>query len=174
MILQAGSKPDRPGFTPLEKSFLTGFTLIELAFTTILIVILIMLSTATFRRTLSNLSLKDTAFTISNLITYAQEKAIIERKNFKLKLNFEKRTYRLMEAASPEDIEIRGRFGRVFTLPRGISFQGTRNDIIFYPDGKTDKADIFVNNTMKDRYKITVKGFARNRVEVTEEAVLGK
>ena len=174
MILQAGSKPDRPGFTPLEKSFLTGFTLIELAFTAILIVILILISTATFRRTLSNLSLKDTAFTISNLIAYAQEKAIIERQNFKLKLNFEKRTYRLMEAASPEDKEIRGRFGRAFTLPRGISFQSARNEIIFYPDGTANKADIYVYNMMKDRYKIAVKGFARNRVEVTEEVALGE
>lgn len=163
MISQTGSKARRP-----------GFTLIELAFTSILIVILIMLSTATFRRTLSNLALKDTSFNISNLITYAQEKAIIERKKFKLKLDFEKGTYRLVEAASPEDIEIRGRFGRVFALPRGISFQGARNEIIFYPDGTTDKADIFINNTTKDRYKIAVKGFARNRVEVTEEDVLGK
>ena len=57
-----------------------GFTLIELTLVTAIILALIGLSIPLFKKTFTNLSAKDAVFNISKLVSYAQEKAVIDRK----------------------------------------------------------------------------------------------
>ena len=152
-----------------------AFTLIELTLVTVIILALAGLSAPLFRKTFSDLTAKDTAFNISKLISYAEERAVIDRKNFKITFNFTSGYYRLSESQVAEGKvvykEIRGRFGKAFTLPQGLSFRDRegesaearkeeyKKEIVFYPDGRSDPLAIDMLNKSMTGYRITSKGF---------------
>ena len=150
-----------------------GFTLIELTLVTFLLLTLVGLSIPLFKKTFSNFSARDTSFNISKLINYAQEMAVLERKNFKIAFNFEKGAYQLFESdiMSKEPVYKRtsGRFGRLFGIPQGLKLTGDKKDMIFYPDGHCDA--IKVNILSKEsRYSVVVKNFG-NMVDIKEVAL---
>ena len=96
---------------------------------------------------------------------------MLERKNYRVAFNFKKGRYQLLEIADPaakKPVYRRavGRFGRLFGLPQGLKLTGDRSDIIFYPDGHCDKANVNVLINLGG-YSVTVKGFG-NMVEVKE------
>lgn len=152
-----------------------AFTLIELTLVTVIILTLIGLSIPLFRKTFTNLSSRNAAFNISKLVTYAQEKAIIDRKNYKLVFDFGRREYRLFESTSSDGKlvykKIKGRFGKGFTLPQGLYFDGsgasagrtstekTVKQIVFYPDGRCDELSIEVTDNKDAGCRITLEGF---------------
>lgn len=140
-----------------------GVTLIELALVALLISVIAGLSIPLFKRTFSDLILKDSTFNISKSINYGQEKAIIERKNFKIHFDFQNRSYQLLEmdtAATPHTYKrMEGRVGKVYTLPQELSFKGDKSEVIFYPDGHCDEVSIDVFDARGEGYKLIVKGF---------------
>lgn len=163
----------------------SAFTLIELTLVTVIILALIGLSVPLFRKTFSDLAAKDTAFNISKLINYAQERSIIDRKNYKITFNFTANRYQLFESKQSTDkfiyMKINNRFGRAFTLSPGSSFndpsgsqarqQGEeyKKDIIFYPDGHCDSLVIELLDKHGAGYKITSRGFG-SLVDIKEVA----
>jgi Tfp pilus assembly protein FimT len=160
MILTIGTK----------KAKSNAFTLIELTLVTLLLLVLIGLSIPLFKNTFSDLALKNSSFDISKLINYAQEMAVLERKNFRITFDFQKGKYQLFEidgsANPPVYKKVRGRFGRQFGLPQGASLTGSSNGIRFYPDGHCD--ELKLNVLIKDEgYSLAVKRFG-NVVEVKE------
>ncbi|MCK4462842.1 MAG: prepilin-type N-terminal cleavage/methylation domain-containing protein [Candidatus Omnitrophica bacterium] len=164
MILRIGSRNQR-------NKYLTGFTLIELVLVILLISILVALSTPLFRRTFSDLELRNTAFNITKLINYAQEMAIIERTNYKLNFDFKKGKYHLTYLVATEDTpvyeKIEGRHGKTFLVPRGLTLEGKKDEIIFYPDGRSDKVKLNLIDKNGKGYLLRVKGFGRH-VEMEE------
>ena len=160
-----------------------AFTLIELTLVTVIILALVGLSIPLFRKTFSELSAKNTVFNISKLINYAQERSIIDRENYKITFNFTRNQYQLFNAKQSADkliyMQSRDRFGRVFTLPQGLSFkdpsvqathqQGEeyKEEIVFYPDGHCNILAIEVLDKSGAGYKITAKGFG-SLVEMKE------
>ena len=74
-----------------------AFTLIELVLVTAIVLIIISLSIPLFKRTFSDLTIKDLAFNISKLTYLAREKAILQKKNFKISFDFPSGRYRLLE-----------------------------------------------------------------------------
>lgn len=152
MILSAGKRRRRG-------NNLYGFTLIELALVTLLILILMGLSTPLFRRTFQDLTIKDSAYSISKLMNYAREMAVLERKNFTVSFDFQKRQYRLLD--------VKGKFGRVFTLPDGVYLYGAKTEVIFYPDGHCDEVSINITDKTFRGYTLTQKGFG-SLVEMKE------
>ncbi len=152
-----------------------AFTLIELTLVTVIILALVGLSVPLFKRTFSDLSAKDTAFNISKLVSYAQEKSIIGRKNHKIIFDLNRRQYQLFESSQSADAliytKMKDRFGKIFALPQGLSFYDSKNDItekigeeykkqvVFYPDGHCDELLIDVVDRSGAGYSITVKGF---------------
>lgn len=172
-IRNDGFPARRSGLTPLEISSLTGLTLIELILVTFLVLILIGLSTPLFKKTFSDLSARDASFNISKLINYAQEMAVLERKNYKIAFDFKRSKYQLLEAASSAKPlvykKVTGRFGKLFGLPQGLTLSGNRNETIFYPDGHCDAVN--VNVLAKGAgYSVIVKGFG-NMIEIKEVKV---
>ncbi|OGW92771.1 MAG: hypothetical protein A3K16_06000 [Omnitrophica bacterium RIFCSPLOWO2_01_FULL_45_24] len=161
------SRRRRSGLTPLEAAS-AGFTLIELTLVTLLVLILIGLSTPIFKKTFSDLSARDTSFGISKLINYAQEMAVLERKNYKIAFDFKNGKYQLLEAVSPAKPPVykkaAGRFGKLFGLPQGLSLSGDRNGVIFYPDGHCDEIRVNVS-TKSGGYSVILKRFG-NMVEI--------
>ncbi len=150
-------------FIPLDNKYLTGFTLIELVLVILLISILIGLSTPIFRRTFSNLELKNTTYNISKMINYAEEMAIIDKVNYKINFDFEKGKYWITKGEE----KIGGRYGRTFFLPRGLTFTGKREEITLYPDGSSGRAEIKIVDKTGEGYQLQIKGFG-SRVQIEE------
>jgi len=146
-----------------------AFTLIELVLVTAIVLILIGLSTPLFKRTFSDLTIKDLAFNISKLTYYAREKAILQKKNFKISFDFPSGRYRLLEIDNsiepPVYKKSAGKFGNGYTLPKGMLFKGPANEIIFYPDGRCDDADIDILDEKGAGYTVLIRGFG-SRIEV--------
>lgn len=166
------SRRKRQGFTLRQAQ---GFTLIELTLVTLLVLILAGLSTPLFKKTLSDLSARNTSFSICKLINYAQEMAVLEGKNYKIAFDFKNGRYQLLEL-SPSGLppvykKVTGRFGKLFDLSRGLSLSGNRNGVIFYSDGHCDEINVNVL-TKLGGYSVMVKGFG-NMVEVKEVKVEG-
>lgn len=148
----------------------SGLTLIELTLVTLLVLTLIGLSTPIFKKTFSDLSARDTSFSISKLINYAQEMAVLERKNYKIAFDFKNGKYQLLEAVfsakPPVYKKAAGRFGKLFGLPQGLILSGDKNSVIFYPDGHCDEIRVNVL-TKGGGYSVIVKRFG-NTVEIKE------
>ena len=152
----------------------SAFTLIELTLVTVIILALVALSIPLIKKASLNLAAKDTVFTISKFVSYAQEKAVIDRKNYKVVFDFNARQYQIFESGmSPDGIvyqKIRGRFGKVWTLPQGLLFRDPKSgeaqpsseikkQSVFYPDGRSDELLIEVVNRAGSGYSIALNGF---------------
>jgi len=142
-----------------------GFTLIELILVTAIILVLVGLSTPLFERTFADLVIKSTTYNISKLIDYGWEKAVFQRKIFKMSFDSSHGKYQLLEmddSVHPPQPPVykaaKGMVGRVFMLPHGLSLKGSTNEIIFYPDGHCDEAKINVINGKGSGYTIFLNG----------------
>ena len=177
MTLRIGNNPKPSNqFAPRARQpgARIGFTLIELVLVILLISILTGLSTPLFRRTFSDILLRNAAFDMSKLINYAQEMAIIDKLSYKLNLELEKNEYRLTrrniagEATSFETIK--GRYGKVYSLPGDMELDCDKEEVLFYPDGRSDEVEIEIRDKKKGTgRKLTVKGFgAQLEIEVLE------
>ena len=160
-----------------------AFTLIELTLVAVIILALIGLSVPLFRKTFSDLAAKDAAFSISKLINYAQERSIIDRKNYRLTFSFTANRYQLTASQQSADKltyeKTKDKFGRVFTLPQGLSFKDPSGReapqqgeecvklVTFYPDGHCDGLAIEILAKNGAGYKITARAFG-SRVEIKE------
>ncbi|MDB4349329.1 GspH/FimT family pseudopilin [Omnitrophica bacterium] len=137
-----------------------GFTLIELILLTVIIATLVAISTPLFRNTYSSLKLRDASFNLAKLINFAQEKAIIEGVPYKLILDTKDARYyftKLDEAGSGEYKRLEDRLGRVFPLPQGAKLKASKKEIVFYPDGHSEKATITLSGKGK-RIKMSIRG----------------
>ena len=116
-----------------------GFTLIELLIVSVIILALVSFSTPLFRKTFTDLELKEAVSNISKLMGLAQQRAIIERYRYRLLFDFEGRQYRLSriegEGQNIKFIALKDSFGRPFKIPESVDVKGNTKEIIFYPDG---------------------------------------
>lgn len=123
----------------------SGFTLIELVLVIFLISILVALSTPLFKRTFTNLELKNVSFNIAKIISYAREMAIVERANYRI--NFD--------------------FGRFFYLPEGVTLEAEAEEINLYPDGSCDRVEIRIADEKGRGYLLRVREFG-SHVKIEE------
>jgi len=148
-----------------------GFTLLELVLVISLILLIAGFSGPLFRRTFSDLELKNTVYNLSKIINYAQEMAIIERTNYKIIFNDEENKYWLtkLDTKDAESIykRIGGKYGRTFRLPESFTLFYEKEYVTLYPDGQADKYKIKIFDKSGHGYELNVKGFG-NQV-VTEE-----
>ena len=147
-----------------------GFTLVELTFVALLLLIITGISIPLFKKSFSDLSAKDVSFNISKLINYAQEMAVLERTNFKITFDFPGGKYQLLKidalSQPPVYKKAQGRFGRLFGLPQGLDISADKNEIVFYPDGHCDelKLNVLARNS---GYSVAVERFG-NMVRIKE------
>ena len=158
-----------------------GFTLIELALVALIILMLVGLSVPLFRGTFQDLTLNDSARSVSQLIKYAQEKAILDRVNYKMTFNLKKGQYQIFKLNPSGDAplyeKVSGRFGRLYTLPRNLSFRARSDEpvkeSIFYPDGRCDEWAVDIIDVKGMGYTIAIKGFGRSN-EIKEIGIESK
>ncbi len=168
MILQTG-----PTKRVLKKALNKSFTLIELLIVTAIILTLVSVSMPLFRRTFTDLELKEAAADISKFILFAQHEAIINGAVYKIDFDFEKKEYRLLafigEVEKGGQFKSEGgRFSRIFHLPEGVDIEGQVTEILFYPDGHSDSVELKLTNKNGKILKISTTGILGN-VVIEEE-----
>jgi prepilin-type N-terminal cleavage/methylation domain-containing protein len=143
--------------------FRKGFTLIELALVAVLMLVIVGLSAPSFKRTLSGFAAHNTALGISKLISYAQERAIIERRYYKVRFDPAIGQYRISASDESDDKliyrDVPGKLGKVFSLPQGLSIRCPADEITLYPDGTCDEFSFTVADRYGSGYLVRIKGF---------------
>ncbi len=128
----------------------SAFTLVEIMLVIVILGVIAGLSIPNLSQTYNKFLLEQTVSDISNLMRYAQGRAIAQRKIIQLNLDADKKHYWLQERSAPEQEEkpsssfqpIQGRLGRIFLIPREIVVSAENNTINFSPDGGIDKTTI--------------------------------
>ncbi|MBN1872571.1 MAG: prepilin-type N-terminal cleavage/methylation domain-containing protein [Candidatus Omnitrophica bacterium] len=154
-----------------------GFTLIELIIVAAIIVVLVAMSSPLFMATFRDLEVKNSLYDLGKIIKYAQERAIIEEKRYRLILSFDRNLYFLLseDANADKDEEsgdssgggedagwekVPGKYGKVYHLPEGAEFQGEVDSLNFYPSGRCDSVTIQVKESDNESYEIKTNGRA--------------
>ena len=144
-----------------------SFTLIELLVVVVVLSVLVGLAVPNFSSAFANVQLSDTANAISDLMRYAQGRAVVNRRE--LRLIFEDGYYRLQESSAQDDeqddenseenfVNIEGRMGRRFAVPQDITIESSSLSIKFYPDGTIEKARIYVSNKRGKYFTVSTEG----------------
>ncbi|MEE8359414.1 MAG: hypothetical protein V3S04_00645 [Candidatus Omnitrophota bacterium] len=138
-----------------------GFTLIELILLTIIITALVALSTPRFRNTFTSLKLKETSYNLAKMINFVQERAIVEGVPYKLVLDTDKGRYYFMRFDDTKDksgfVRLEEKIGKIFILPKGTTLRANKNEVYFYPDGRSQNVTITLSSKNK-HIKMNVKG----------------
>jgi len=139
----------------------------------VLILVVVGLAAPSFKNTLTALVVKDAALSIAKLASYAQERAIVERKYYKISFDFKKGLYQLFSSDESGEKSIygnvSGRFGRQFSIPPGVFITGSAPEIVLYPNGACDELTFNVVDRAGNGYAVTIKGFG-TRFDMREVA----
>jgi len=125
-----------------------AFTLLELTLVAAIILALVALSAPLFRRTYEDLKLTTSAKNIAYMANFCRERAIFERRGYRLIIDIDNNLYRI----SVEDEEsnvfkpLREKWGRSFKIPNGIEVKADKTIIDFLPDGDTGSVTIYLTN----------------------------
>ena len=140
-----------------------SFTLLEILLVVVILGIVVGFAVPNFQNTFNRFQLSETAKDIASLMRYAQGRAIMKGKKQQLEFDSEHSRYWLTEQVKDEEQDsaiyetIKGRYGRVFGIPKEIKVDAENPHIRFYPDGKIDKARIFVHDGSEHYYTISTK-----------------
>ncbi|HOX54029.1 MAG: prepilin-type N-terminal cleavage/methylation domain-containing protein [Candidatus Omnitrophica bacterium] len=138
-----------------------AFTFVELLVVVILLSVVSALAIPNFRNTYYNFLLTETSHNLTYLMRYAQASAIAERANYRLNFDTQYQKYWLTKKSEKDSFaRIQGKLGRVFDLNKSISIEAKATVINFYPDGKIDKASMYLSNKNEKFYTITTEAQA--------------
>lgn len=152
---------NRAGFTPIpitpiedkRRQLVRGFTLLELILVILILSVLTGLSIPVFRKTFVNLQLDAFSLDLSSVLNYARQMAIFNRSEYRVRFNLDEKKFWIeQEISEKQGLKfemIKGRFGKVYTLPETIDIESSKEYITFYPDGSSDIITITINTDTK-------------------------
>lgn len=148
--------------TKQRKILIQGLTLIELLLVVAIIVVLAGLNLPAFKATYNHLKLENCALNILALSRFAEQKAIVESRIYRLNFDSINKVYWLtILSENPEQEkpqELTGRFGRRFQIPTDINLAVSLELINFYPSAESDNATIALSNEQGARFELTKSG----------------
>jgi len=127
-----------------------AFTFIEMILVVAILAVLVALGVPRFQGTYQDLQLTNAARGLAKLLTYAEERAVIDEKKYRLQVNLAQRQYWLTVASEEGENQydrLSGRYGRTVQFPETISFSVDKEEIFFYPDGSSDPFLITLKNS---------------------------
>jgi len=147
-----------------------GFTLIELSLVVFIISIIVVIAMPKFRATYETIKFRNAVYNLVKLMNYARERAIIERKPFRIHF-FEENMEFCLETIPDKDDDnkknqdkefkaVAGSIGKKIAFPTGVEFDidEPREDFVtFYPDGQADECVIYIKGTKDMVYTVTTK-----------------
>ena len=164
MISPIGSDPHR-------QRPQAGFTLLELLIVILILGVLVGVSVPQFRRTFRHLQLQVFASDVATLLTYASKRAVATGEILRVHFDVADRRYWLaqVQQASPEGKfeRVSGKFGRISSVPEGISLDPSARGVTFYPDGRADRFEMFIFGDRQDGYRL-VTDVRTGRVKLLE------
>jgi prepilin-type N-terminal cleavage/methylation domain-containing protein len=119
-----------------------GFTLIELVLVMLLVALVSALAAPSLHSFIVGRQNSNAVSRVLALGGYARTKAISTGDVYRLNVDVRARTYWLSKKQNADYVQLREEFGRLFTLPEGMTAQwlppGAHDFIDFYPDGRVD------------------------------------
>jgi prepilin-type N-terminal cleavage/methylation domain-containing protein len=135
-----------------------GFTLLELLVVMLIMSVLVGVSVPQFRGTFRHLQLQVVASDVATLLTYAGRRAVATGEVLRVHFDVEGRRYWLVTApqGSPEEPfeRVSGKFARVSSVPRPISFAPSTREVTFYPDGRADRFEMVISDDSPLTYRL--------------------
>ena len=146
-MLQIGRKRSR-----------SGFTLIELVLSVLIIAVLVGVSMPLFRAQFSDLELRNSCYNIAKLISFAQRKAVGEAMFFKINIDSDTSRYWLTAGKDLKTFErLKSKYGRVYSLPKHVEINAGKKAFIFFPNGSSEKISIILRGE-KSSFTLKSKG----------------
>lgn len=160
-----------------------GFVLLELIVVVTILAIMFGVMTPLFRRSYTNLRTRTAYKNIIAAIRHAQERAIMEEREFRVNFNEREGTYWLSYREDPMEfparfVDLETDAGRIRSLPEGVKFwyiianrdKKTRAMFItFYPNGAVDKeAKVRLRDDVRHRSFIIETGTDHGIVTIKE------
>lgn len=132
-----------------------GFTLLELLIVIAIMGILLLAVIPSFKETYRGLEILTASKKIASFITYAKQKAILERVKYRLNFDYTGRKYWLTREKDPIDypnnyVEI----NRFAELPEKVVLDHEVDFITFLPDGQSDIDLLRLRNEFGDEYML--------------------
>ena len=157
-----------------------GFVLLELLVVVTILAIMFGTMTPLFRRSYTDLRIRNAYKDIAAIVKHAQERAIMEEREFRVNFDEKEGTYWLSYREDPMEfpanfVNLNTDAGRPKLLPEGVAFTDIRANrdrethaqyITFYPNGTADRATVrlrdvryrsFIMETGRDTGIVIVK-----------------
>lgn len=131
-----------------------GFSLLELLLVIIILGIVFSLATPIFKNTFSQLQLNNFTEDLVFLIRYLHTRSVAQQEI--LCLNFNCEEGKILPILKDESgfQELKDRFAKIYFVPKNISIETDSLQVCFYPDGTTDKLNLFIKDKNKNIFKI--------------------
>ncbi|MDD3374464.1 MAG: prepilin-type N-terminal cleavage/methylation domain-containing protein [Candidatus Omnitrophica bacterium] len=141
--------------------FKKAFTLIELLMVLVLVALIAGLALPNLLKGRTYIELKQTAKDMARVMQYAQQRSVIDNREYQMQIDSSENRYWLMAEVLSDDVimiekefeKIPGRMGKVLTIPEKIEVQAEKETIHFYPNGLVEKVQI---NLTDQKNKIVV------------------
>jgi Tfp pilus assembly protein FimT len=152
-----------------------GFTIIEVALVSVIILIVITLSMPIFRRTYEDLRISSSAKDIAQMINFARERAVFERINYRFIIDDTANTYQVLAQYEErgEFTPLKDRWGRINKVPEDINIKVDIKSIDFLPNGISGGSVIHLANGKGKIYSITLDG-KRGTVKVDDKKIVSR
>lgn len=129
-----------------------GFTLIEILLVVTIMTVAFGLAIPNFSQSFKNVKLQTTAQDIAYLMRYALSRAITRNCHVQIQFNTELNQYWLSESKSDQWSDSKhsgyqrfeGKYGRDYDISEGIDVKGDLLSIEFKPNGRMDKARVYI------------------------------
>lgn len=148
-----------------------GFTLLELLLVTLILAVMVGVAVPRFGGAFRHLRLQVFASNVASLLTYASARAVTTGEILRVQFDVKGRRYWLaqaQEASAEEKFErVSGKFGRVASVPEGISLRSSARGVTFYPDGRAERFEMFIFGDRQDGYRL-VTDVRTGRVKLLE------
>jgi prepilin-type N-terminal cleavage/methylation domain-containing protein len=136
-----------------------AFTLLEVMLVSAISLILITLSVPLFKKTYKDMEIASCAKGISQIIYFSRERAIFERRDYRVVIDEENSLYRILALDRESGLfrPLTDRWGRTFRVPEDIKIRTEAGRIDFSPGGESVSTVIYISRG--DRiYSIVLDG----------------
>jgi prepilin-type N-terminal cleavage/methylation domain-containing protein len=140
-----------------------GFTLIELIFVTLIILVILGVSTPLFREAYDDMKLRDASGNVAKLMKYAREMAIMDRSKYRVCARSSSERYQLEIQRAGQNggggwETVESKLGRITLNVGDVNIKVSANEVVFYPDGSSDELVLQLSNRSGSVYTLTTAG----------------
>ncbi len=127
-----------------------GFTLIELVFVVLILSTMVAMASPIFRKSYRRASWEGAASRMTDLMTYARERAVMEKTRTRVEFDAEKGLYWFSIAGVDGFARTNDRWGHVRRVPPDVTLKSDVPSVTFFPDGTASEGEVRLETPEKD------------------------